>query len=51
MQDGLPEYTLILHTCTVISVPVNLIGIYVIMTKSSNTMKKYKWYLLNVQMW
>ncbi|EFO87917.1 CRE-SRH-24 protein [Caenorhabditis remanei] len=51
MQDGIPEYELVLHMCTSISVPVNLLAIFCIATQSSNTMKKYKWYLLNVQIW
>ncbi|EGT42601.1 CBN-SRH-24 protein [Caenorhabditis brenneri] len=51
MQDGVPGYEIVLHLCTSISVPINLFAIFCIVTQSGNTMKKYKWYLLNVQIW
>uniref|UniRef100_A0A1I7T2S3 BTB domain-containing protein n=1 Tax=Caenorhabditis tropicalis TaxID=1561998 RepID=A0A1I7T2S3_9PELO len=51
MQDGVPGYELVLHLCTCISIPVNLLAIFCIVTQTSSAMKKYKWYLLNVQIW
>ncbi|CAI2355261.1 unnamed protein product [Caenorhabditis sp. 36 PRJEB53466] len=50
-EDGIPQFIPVLHTCSCLSIPINLLAIYCILLKSSNNMRKYKWYLLNVQIW